>query len=229
MTARFSLTPMLRALGQLDDPVIRKILLRSLGLTALAFLLLFAGGVWGLHAAIGLLLWWHAGLLGGIAIALLIYLLFLPVAAGIAVMFAEPIAATVEARWYPDLPPPAGASLAAQSWDGLALAGQVLLAHLVGLILAPLLGVGFLAGWAIAAWAMGRGLFMVVAMRRARRPTALGIYAAHRGRVLLHGALLTALAVVPVVNLLVPVLGIAMMIHLLHEPAAGVVTPDRLL
>ena len=216
------MAPLLRAFAQLDDPAILRVLLESLAWTALTFVLLLAGAAWLLHDLAGLPRWWHAGLLGAILAAALAYLLFVPVAAGIAVLFSDRIAAAVERQYYPLLPAPVGASLAVQGWDGISLGGRVLLAHAAALVCAlSLPGVGVFLGWGIAAWAIGRGLFMVVAMRRAARPQALSIYRGHRVAVLLQGGLLTLVSIVPLLNLLVPVLGIAMMVHVLHQPVVG--------
>jgi uncharacterized protein involved in cysteine biosynthesis len=221
---RILLTPLFRAFEQFDDPAFRRVLLHSLLWTALAFVGLMVGGSWLLLHLAALTGWWHAGIVGGflgvIIVALLTYLLFVPLATGIAGLYADQIADAVERRWYPGLPAPSGASLVAQSWDGVALGIRVLLAHLVGLIfLVVLPGLGIFVGWAIGAWAVGRGLFVMVAMRRARRPDAITIYSGRRLSVVLQGALLTAMGLVPLLNLLVPVVGVAVMIHLLHAPA----------
>ena len=48
------------------------------------------------------------------------------------------------------------------------------------------------------------------------RPEALRLYARRRGPVLWQGALLALASTVPVVNLLVPVLGIAALTHVLN-------------
>ena len=71
-------------------------------------------------------------------------------------------------------------------------------------------------GWAVAAFAVGRGLFVAVAMRRMDRPAALALYASRRPAVLAQGALVVAASLVPLLNLLAPVLGIAAMVHVLH-------------
>ena len=91
--------------------------------------------------------------------------------------------------------------------------------NLIGLILAILLpGVGALLAWAIAAWALGRGLFVAVAMRRLGLAEARAAYRGRRGAVLIQGAALALLAAVPVANLLVPILGAAAMEHVLLGP-----------
>lgn len=218
------MTALLRALRQLDDPVFAGVLLRSVLWSALGFALLCWGAAWGVHhwfAAHGGA--WHGAWswLGGAAATLLAgaaaLFLFQPVAVVIATLYLERVARAVDRAWYPALPEPKGASLAVQAWDGLAIGGMVLALNVVALGLALLLpGVGLLLGWAVAAWAIGRGLFVAVAMRRMGLQAARDAYARRRGAVLLQGAALAAASAVPGLNLLVPVIGVAAMVHVLH-------------
>ena len=220
--------PLVRALRQLDDPVFAGVLLRSVLWSAAGFALLCWGAAWGVHH------WlaghgpgpggaWHGtwSWLGGVAATLLAaaaaVFLFQPVAVVIATLYLERVARAVDRAWYPALPEPRGAALAAQAWDGLAIGAAVLALNVVALLLALLLpGVGLLLGWAVAAWAIGRGLFVAVAMRRMGRAAAQAAYERRRGAVLLQGAALAAAAAVPGLNLLVPVIGVAAMVHVLE-------------
>jgi uncharacterized protein involved in cysteine biosynthesis len=166
-----------------------------------------------------------------IGACLLALWLFVPAAVVIASCFIDRIADAVDRRFYPFLPRPQGASLAMQLWDGLTIGARVLLLNLLGLVLALLLpGIGVVLGWLITAWALGRGLFVAVALRRMNRQDAQHLYRRRRGAVLLQGAVLAVLASIPVVNLLVPILGAAAMEHVLlaadaraEEPGVRVV------
>jgi uncharacterized protein involved in cysteine biosynthesis len=215
------LSPLARAIAQLDDPAILRVLLKSLLLSALCFGLLCAGSVYGLHRELAQATGWVAwviGALGGFAALIAALWLFLPVAVVIASLFLDPICRAVEKRWYPGLPPPEGAHWAAQLWDGLAAGLRVLaLSLLSGLFALMIPGAGLLLGWAVTAWAIGRGMFMAVAMRRMRRRDAHALYARHRGAVLLQGAALALAGYVPLANLLVPILGAACMVHVLMQ------------
>ncbi|MBN8891014.1 MAG: hypothetical protein BGP12_18440 [Rhodospirillales bacterium 70-18] len=218
------LTPFLRALSQMDDRAFLSVVLHSVLWSALAFVLLAAGLGWGTHAALAGNEWlvWGASLLGVVGAALLALVLFVPLATGIASLFSERVADAVERRFYPGLPPAAAAPLAAQAWDGVALGLRVLAMQLVALLLTLLLpGPGLVLGWLVTAWAMGRGLFVAVAMRRMSRPAALALYGRHWMAVLAQGGAMAVLAVVPVANLFAPVLGLAAMVHVLHQPPSG--------
>jgi len=219
-------TPLGRAVAQLPDPALRGVLLRSLALAATGFVALEALSVWGvrrlvlapgwaLHGTLASLLGWFGGLLGGVAAAWVGMWLFVPLAGLIATVFLERIAAAVERRWYPGLPPPRRIAALAQAWDGVVLTvwlGLLVVLALLATLLVP--GIGLLAGWGIGAVALGRGLFVPVALRRMGRAEALALYRRRRGPVLLQGATLAVAASVPGLNLLVPVVGVAAMVHL---------------
>ncbi len=214
------LAPISRALAQMNDPVFLGVVWRSLLWAALCFAALLVGSVWGVHAVLqGQVGWWAwlAGALGGVGVALLAFFLFLPVAAVIGTLYLERIAAVVERRWYPALAPPVGAPLAVQLWDGLAVGARILALNLLALLLALFLpGVGLILAWAIGTYAIGRGLFVAVAMRRMSRAEAQAAYRARRSTVLFQGGVLALASYLPVLNLLIPVVGTAAMIHVLE-------------
>jgi CysZ protein len=140
----------------------------------------------------------------------------------IATLYIDRIAAAVEARHYPWLPPPTPAPLAVQVWDGLGLAARVAVMNLAALLLAllPIPGIGVALAILVSGWAIGRGLFVAVAMRRLRRDAAIELYTRNRFAVLLPGMALAAAAVVPGLNLLVPIVGTAAMVHVLNRVRA---------
>ena len=214
------ITPVMRALEQLDDPRLRRVLWQSLLLSLLAFAALITLAVAGLHHALATHGWlgWLAGGLGGVLAALTAVFLYIPVAVMIAGQFIEPVCRAVEQRWYPGLPPPTGASLAAQGWEAVKIGFLVLALNLLSLLLTLLLpGVGAVLGWIISAWALGRGLFAAVAMRRMDRRAAALSYREHRLSVLIQGAALALIGSVPILNLLLPIVGTAAMVHVLHQ------------
>lgn len=218
------LSPMFRAVSQLDDPVFLGVLLRSTALSVLAFLGLLAASAWAMQTLVGQPGWlgWAAGMAGGLAAALLAVWLFVPAAVLIATLYLDRVAAAVDRRFYPGLPAPQGAPLSVQVWDGVVLGAQVLAFQVIALLLAfALPGVGLVLGWAITGWAIGRGLFVAVAMRRMSRADALRLYGGRRGAVLIQGGVLAMAGIVPLLNLLVPVLGVAALTHVLNRTATG--------
>ncbi len=210
--------PLSRALAQLADPTLLGVLWRSVLFAALLFAALLAGTTGAVHhhtSQHGLLAW-ALDALGSIAAALLAMWLFLPVAAAIGTLYFERIAAAVERRYYPGLPPAEAAPLLDQIWDSLAVALKVLGLNVLALLLTVFLpGIGLPIGWAIASWAMGRGIFVAVAMRRMPRPDAEALYRALRPAVLVQGGAMAAAGYFPLLNLLIPVVGTAAMVHVL--------------
>ena len=215
--------PLTRAMTQLFDPVLQGVVLRSVLLAALVFVALLIGSVLGVRDVVAHMTaspgWiaWVVGGLGGVGAAVLALWLFVPAAVLIATFYMERIARAVERRWYPALPPPDPASLVDQAWDGTILGLQLIPLQLLTLVLTLFLpGLGLALGLLITGWAIGRGLFVAVAMRRMGRAEALRLYESRRGAVLLPGVALAALGVVPFANLLAPVLAIAAMVHVLN-------------
>jgi CysZ protein len=212
------LLPLTRAIRQLDDRVLLGVLAQTVAWSVGCFALLHAGTIWAVHRLLDLHGWaaFMADIAGSVGASMLALWLFVPVAAAIGTLFFDRIAAAVERRWYPDLAPAAGASLSAQLWDGAVLVLRILLLNLIGLLLALILpGIGLVFGWLISGYAIGRGLFVAVAMRRMARPAAESLYRACRPMVLAQGAVLAAGAYLPFVNLLLPVVGTAAMVHVL--------------
>jgi CysZ protein len=214
--------PFVRAVGQLDDPAFLGVVVRSIAWSAACFAVLITGCIWAVHHWLSLHGWvawgwlWGGDLLGTIAAFLLAFWLFLPVAAAIGTCYFERIAIAVERRFYPWLPPPNHASALEQAWDGIAVALQVLALNIVALLLAIFIpGAGLVLGWMIGAYAIGRGLFVAVAMRRMPRSAAEALYRHVRGAVLTQGAILAATAYIPFANLLIPIIGTAAMVHIL--------------
>ena len=219
-----SFSPLTRSIAQITDPAFLGVLAVSLLCSAAVFSGLHLGVLWAVHRALALHGWvaWIADVLGSVGAWLLGLWLFLPVAAGIATLFIDRVARAVERRYYPMLPPAPGASLLAELADGLALVWRILLLNLLALVLALVLpGIGLLLAWAIGAYAIGRGLFMAVALRRFDRAAAERLYAANRPAVLMQGGVMALAGYLPGCNLLIPVLGTAAMVHLLDAAMRG--------
>jgi len=216
-------SPLWRALLQLDDRAFLSVVAHSVFWSALFFLGIHAAAIWAVHGPLALHGWWAWGAdaLGAVGASLLALWLFMPVAAAIGTLFIERIARAVERRWYPGLPPGQAASLAAQAWDGVAVALRILGLNVIALLLALFIpGLGLIAAWAIGAFAFGRGLFVAVAMRRMLRGAAEALYRRNRAAVLAQGGVLALASYVPALNLLIPVIGTAAMVHVLDRALA---------
>lgn len=212
------LLPLSRALSQLSDPALLGVVWRSVLFAALFFAAILAGTIAAVHhfVSAGGLVAWALDALGSIAAAVLAMWLFLPVAAMIGTLYFERIARAVERVYYPALPPAHAAPLMDQLLASLGVGLRVLGLNLLALLATIILpGIGFPIAWAVASWAMGRGMFIAVAMRRLNRADTEALYRQTRFVALAQGAAMAAAAYFPLLNLLIPVVGTAAMVHVL--------------
>ena len=218
------------SLGQLLDRPIAAVFLKSLLLTAILFAAAAVGVYFGLHALEGFASAWlggePSGWLADVLTILIVlfahWLLFRAIAIAVIGVFADEIVAAVEARHYPGAHAraravPLGRSIAM----GLGSAGRIIL---VNVLLSPIYlmllitGVGTaLVFFIVNSWLLGRDLGDMVAARHMemgelpkwRRRTSFRRFAL--------GALGTGLFLVPVLNLVAPVVGAAMATHAFHR------------
>lgn len=214
---------LLLAFAQIGDPAFRRPLLWGVLGAALAGGLLVWGGIEAAAWAAGTGGWlaWAAQAGGGLVALLLAWWLFLPVTAAIASQLVDPVAAAVERRHYPGLPPPRPASVVAQAGFGL-LMGLRLLG--LQILLLPLLLVpvaGPLVALAVAGRLLGGGMVRQTAMLRMDGSAAREAWRARQGAAWALGVVLGAMALVPPLNLLVPIIGTAAAVHVLHRPRRG--------
>lgn len=164
--------------------------------------------------------------------ALGLWFLFPAIGMGVISAYMDRIIAAVEARHYPQ----ALASARPLGWAQGALLGlrsslRVLLYNLVALpfyIVLLVTGVGpILLFVAVNGVAFGRDLGEMVAVRHLDRAARREWLRATRTDRAVMGAIVTGVFLLPVINLLAPVLGAAMATHLLHgtweraAPSAG--------
>ncbi len=212
------------ALGQIGDPAFRRPLLWGVLGAAVAIGLLAWGAVelaaWASAGEPGWLSWLaQAG--GGAAALVAAWWLFLPIAAAISSQLVEPVAAAVERRHYPGLPAARGASVAAQLAFGLRFGLRLLLLQLLLLPLLFVPVVGPMAALLASAYALGSGLVQQTALLRMEPAAARMAWRRRRLAGWTLGLLLALTALVPGLNLLVPVLGTAAAVHLLHRGEAA--------
>ena len=218
-----------RALGQLGDRRFRSVLWRGIGLTlallvAVYVLVLNAirvfvpdqvtlpwiGPVGGIDAVLS----W-----GSIPVILLASVfLMVPVASAFTGFFLEDVAEAVEDRHYPALPAITPVPFLTTVLDSMVFFGVLVLANLLALTIYPFAGpLAPVVFWAVNGYLLGREYFTMVAMRRVGRAGARMLRRRHAGEIWLAGTLMAAPLSVPLVNLLIPVLGIATFTHLFHR------------
>ena len=208
------------AVRQLGDPRLRAVIWQSLALSLV------------LQIAIGFVVWWalqhfvHYDIgwvnsliqwLGGAAVVVVALLLF-PASFGIVVsIFMERIADIVEDEHYPQLGRAHGISVWSGIWTGVVFLVAVIVLNLVMLpfyILAIFVaGLGAVLFYAINGWLTGRMYYELVALRRRSPADVKAWRKANLWPLWLTGIVIVFLGTIPVLNLIVPVLGTAAMVH----------------
>ena len=71
--------------------------------------------------------------------------------------------------------------------------------------------------WSLNGYLLGREYFTLVAQRRIGRGEAKALWRANRARIWGAGILMAAPLSIPLINLLIPVFGVATFTHLFHR------------
>lgn len=212
------------SLSQLGDPRILRVLGKSLLATVALFLLLGLGVWWGVEQALARSEW-HDELASAatiVALVLAFWFLFRAIAVAVVGLFADDVVEAVEAKHYPAARAAARpVAMHRAALMGLRSAGRFLM---VNLLLLPLYGVLLFTGIGTAAlffivngWLLGRDLGDMVAARHMDDAAMRAWRRTNGGQRLLLGLAATGLFVVPLLNILAPVLGAAMATHLFHR------------
>jgi CysZ protein len=205
-----------RALGQLFDPRILTLLGVCVVLSTGCFVAAWFGVDWLLTAGLGKYVsssWLH-GALGGLVTLALAWFLFPLVMSAFVLLFLERVARIVEARHYPDLPPAPGLPLMSAIGSSLGFLATVLAANLLLLALLVFFPIAYPIGYFVVnGWLLGREYFEFVALRRLS-PAAVKTMRDRSGpELLLTGMGLTFLFTLPIVNLVIPILATATLVH----------------
>ena len=208
------------AFQQLSDPKLRGVMWQSLLLSLV------------LQVAIAVLAWWtlqHFATfswhwvnelvrwLGAGAVVVLALLLY-PASFGIVVsIFTEKIADIVEHEHYPRLGPARGIPIWTGIWTGLAFLVAVIVLNLLMLPLYLLAlfiaGLGAVLYYGINGYLTGRVYYEQVALRRLNPAEVKAWRMANVGILWLTGIVIVFLGTIPILNLIVPVVGTAAMVH----------------
>lgn len=222
-----------KALGQLGDRRFRRVV--GLGVL-LALALLFA-----VYALFLQLVWWLSPdsidlpfigpvtgmdtLLGWTSVLFMIGLsifLMVPVASAFTGLFLEDVADAVEDRHYPQLPPATPLSFAEGLRQSVNFLGLVIAVNLGALFIYPFLGPAIpVAFWAVNGFLLGQEYFSLVALRRLPPSEVKAMRLRNRWTLWAAGTMMAAPLSVPILNLVIPVLGVATFTHLYHQLASA--------
>lgn len=216
------------AIKQAVSPAMRAILLKSLALTIGLLVLVWA-------ALTRLVTWliqdnaWSeaypfidplAAFLAGAGLFFgLVY--FLPaVTAVVAGFFLDDAAEIVERTDFPADPPGKEASLGTSIFQGLRFAGLALLVNLGALAFFFVPVVNVVVFFVANSYLFGREYFELAAMRHGTPATAADLRQRHSTMAWGAGAIVAAVMLIPIVNLLTPLFAIALMVHVQKRVAA---------
>lgn len=217
-----------KAFAQLDDPRLQRILLWSVGL-ALGVLLTLGALLWFVVVQLDLFSWASLETLfewgSGVAIAVLLILLFPAAVSATIGLFLEAVAEAVESRHYPGVAPPRAQSIREAIVSGLKFALVAILLNLavlpvyiVGIFLPPL---NFFVFYGLNGYLLGREYYETVALRRLDAKLAGEVRRRNNGRVFLAGVGITGMLTVPILNLIAPVIATAFMVHIFESIRRG--------
>ena len=204
-----------RAIGQLTDPRILRVLGWCVLLGVACVLVVWLGVGWLLATPLFETAWLETVVdwLGVFATIGLTWLLFPLLVSAFVGLFLEPIANAVEARHYPDLPPAPGLSF----WAGLGASLRFLLVAVVVnvlLLFLLLFPIAYPVGYLLAnGYLVAREYFELVAFRRMSIATARSLRRRHGTELIVLGIGTALLYFVPLANLLAPVIATAAMVH----------------
>lgn len=220
-----------KAVGQLGDPKLRRVLWLSIGLSLLLFIVLWFSlwwvattvpadaipGVPWLQETLGEIFDWLAGFLFIGTLLVLTLMLFPAVVTVIVGFFLDEVADAVEARHYPALPAARDQSLSEVVISTVKFALLVVALNLIALPFYILLifvpPLNLVLFYMVNGYLVSREYFDMVAQRRLAPGDVKRMRRGHRGRLQLAGMALVLLMTIPVLNLLTPVLGTAFMVH----------------
>lgn len=217
------------AVGQIGDPSFTRVLALGVGLTVALLVAFTSAVVWLLGRVlpetvalpfVGPVGWLDDLASGASILAVMVLSIFVmvPVASAFTSFFLDDVTDAVEAKHYPHLPQARRLGFWEGVADGASFLVTLVIANIVALVayllFAPLAPVIFLA---MNGFLLGREYFQLIAARRLGREGAKALRDRHAVTIWLAGALMALPLLVPVVNLLVPVLGAATFTHLYHR------------
>jgi uncharacterized protein involved in cysteine biosynthesis len=213
------------AFAQLPERRLRGLWLRTLAWTLLIFAVLWIAGLHVLERAAaeaaGIAPYWSA-VAGVLLLGFATWLLFVAVENTVLFAYAGRIVDAVDAHNYPYLPPP----LPGRWRDDLASGLWLLLLTVFGNILVlPLYfllpGANLVLFLCLNGYLVGRAYFDAVALRRMGKADARRLWGEYRIEFIVNGAISVLLLGLPIVNLFVPIIGLAAAVHLVERHRRG--------
>lgn len=210
-----------KSFAQLPHPTFRKVIFYGVFGALLSFAILFTLVTGFLFETVLVNIPWLDSAidwLGSIATVAIVWLLFPAVASVIIGFLLEEIAQAVEDKHYPHLPPAQKIPVTETVIEAIKFAAVMITLNILALpiyLLFP--AVNLVLFYSLNGYLISREYFELVGQRRIGVKKAKALRKAYQGKLLIAGALTAFLLTIPLVNLLAPVVGTAVMVHLFHR------------
>jgi uncharacterized protein involved in cysteine biosynthesis len=219
------------AFGQLSDPALKRYIGLSAVCTLAAFLVIWGFGLFLLFAntevpsfelfGTTIALDTFADVLGAILLFLLLGLMFPSLLIVIVSFFLDDAAGVVEERHYPHLGPARDQTVSETIRITLKFAALSIVLNLLALPLFLLLlfipPFNLFVFYGLNGYLLGREYYELVAYRRLAPPAADRLRRSVAVKLFMVGIVIAVLMSVPVLNLIVPIVATAAMVHLVHD------------
>jgi CysZ protein len=207
-----------KALDNLTYPPILRIALLCCGLSLLA-MILFVTTITSLAAMVVIEQAWLDWALaifsgaGAMALAWFLFPAMIPIIAG---LFEDKILSAIDAKDYPHTPVPQPQPFLPNLWQDIRFAGKIILLNLLCLpfYLIPVLNVPIY--YTLNGYLLGSEFFAIAAGRHLGKKQAHALRKQHSTKIWLGGLIIAFAATLPILNLLMPILAMALMAHLYH-------------
>jgi CysZ protein len=204
----------LDALAEIFSPPFRRVMWKSLGLTA-AILVLAGVGLDRLALSFVHVgpAWLSAVLTVVLALGVVVGMIFLapPTASLVASFHLDEVAALVERTIDPHGPPGRPLPLAPSIVMGIRFAVLSIIVNVIVLVLTVFTGVGLVSFFVLNGYLLGREFFELAAMRHVSAADARYLFQRHMPMVFIAGAVVSGFVAVPVLNLFTPLFATAFM------------------
>jgi len=223
-----------KAIAQMSDPAFRSVLIKSLLYSVIAFVLTVIG-IMGLGDFIprmdgdGFFADFVNGtisvLTGGAAVIIAGFGFPIVMSAVIG-LFLDDIADAVEAKHYPDDPKAREVPIWSSIWDAVKFLGVVILCNLIALPLYLIPVVNLCVYYVLNGYLLSREFFQQVAVRHHDMQDVNKLRKVDGFELFLIGVAITFSLTIPILNLIIPIIATAAMVHLYKSRAkkAGVST-----
>ncbi len=155
-----------------------------------------------------------AGIIASLGLAAAFVLLIAPVTAIIAGLFLDGVAEVIETRDYPADAPGQALPVGRAAIYTVKFLGVVIAGNLLALFLLLVPGINLVAFFVVNGYLFGREFFEFAAMRFRSEEEVRRMRSKHGATIFLGGLVIAVVLAIPIVNLLTPIFGASMMVHL---------------